>query len=81
MDFTTVSTLFHFNSLIGINTCLIAQVIAVVHIVYLGFMNISMEVLQSKRLVQFGFLDICSISKICPPEEHGTQVLLLKDGP
>ena len=50
---------------------LIAQVIAEVHIVYLGFMNISMEVLQSKCLIQFGFLDICSISKICPPEEHG----------
>ena len=45
LDFTTVSTLFHCNSLIGINTCLIAQVIAEVHIIYLGFMNISMEVL------------------------------------
>lgn len=45
LDFATAGTLFHFNSLVGINICLIVQVIEEVHIIYLGFMNISMEVL------------------------------------
>ena len=41
---------------------------------YLGLMNISMELLQSERFVQLGLLDVGSISKICPPGKQQLNI-------